>query len=492
MEGTLIADRYCLDRHIGEGTTGEVWVALDLRDNRVVAIKRVKQQFAASAEMRSRLLREAQLAASISSPHVVRILDHGTTDDGRPFIAMEYLEGTSLRKRLDEQGSLSLDETLRLLAPLSVALEQAHSTGLVHRDLKPENVFLARVGEDESVKILDFGVAKAIDVAHPVAAGTITGDLRGTPCYMSPEQAQGLTTIDHRADLWAVGVIAFECITGVRPFDAKALGRLMAKILVDPIPVPSRVAPETFVAPAIDAWMARALARDPAARFGSARELAAAFAAAVQSGEGRAATGDESPIRRALEAGDTEAAVAAADKQLRGEVLRYLTESLGDADLAADAYADFLRRVWSGLPSFEWRSSFRTWAYVLARRAAVDLRRAEGRVKRGRRPLTDSRVAALAAHVRTETQPLMRTEGRSALARLRDELPHKDKMLFVLHVERGLSWREVAYVLLENDAPAPAELTREAARLRKRYQLAKTRLRKRAVETGLITAPPPR
>jgi serine/threonine-protein kinase len=486
MEGTLIADRYRLERSIGEGTTGEVWVAHDLRDDRTVAIKLIKDDFVASAEIRSRLLREAHLAACLSSPHVVRVLGSGASDDGRPFMVMEYLEGTSLRERLAEQGSLSLHETMRLLAPLCAALEEAHGAGLVHRDLKPENIFLVRAGDDEDVKILDFGVAKATGIFDALVAGTMTGDLRGTPSYMSPEQAQGLTTVDHRTDLWALGVIAFECITGVRPFEAKAIGPLMAKILVAPIPAPSRVAPETLVAPAIDAWMARALARDADARFGSARELAAAFAAAVQSGEAQTATDDQSAVRRAADAGDVPSAVVAADKQLRGEVLRYLTGYLGDADLAADAYADFLQRVWSGLPSFEWRSSFRTWAYVLARRAGADLRRVQGRVERRQQPLTDSRISALAEHVRTETVPLLGTEGRSALERLVDELPHEDKMLFILHVKRGLSWKQVACVFLENEAPDPADLLRESARVRKRFQLVKERLRKRAVETGLV------
>jgi RNA polymerase sigma factor (sigma-70 family) len=492
MEGTPISDRYRLLRIIGKGTTGEVWLGHDGSLNREVAIKLIDPKFAENAEVRARFLREAQLAARISSAHVVQIFDHGLSSEGRPFMAMEYLVGRSLRDRLAEDGSLSLHETMRLLSPLCLALAAAHEAGLVHRDLKPENVFLvaSAEGQAEGVKILDFGVAKAIGLSDSPSVGTATGDLLGTPSYMSPEQALGAKSVDHRTDIWALGVIVFECLTGVRPFEAPTLGSLVAKILTGPIPVPSRAAPEAALAPEIDAWTACALARDPSERFASAADLAASFGSAVQQSTHAPAIRDDSAIRKAFAAGDLASAANLVVGQLGAEVLRFFVAQLGDTDLANDAFSMFCERVWTALPRFEWRSSVRTWCYVIARRALVDLKRVEGRRGRRRDPLTETHLSAIAEQVRSATLPLLKTEGRRALDRLRGELPHEDKMLLVLRLDRGLAWEELARVSLANDsrdeAPNEAELRRESARLRKRFQLVKARLRERAEAEGLV------
>jgi serine/threonine-protein kinase len=278
MEGQVIADRYRLIRMIGKGGMGSVWLAQHLTLQSEVAVKLIDSQLANHPEARSRFLREAQLAARIKSPHVVQMYDHGVSTDGRPYIAMEYLVGMSLRDRLHARTRMTLSETARLLSHLCRALAHAHEASLVHRDLKPENIFLARVGSDEIVKVLDFGVAKATDaLADSGIDPTRTGALLGTPFYMSPEQAQGLKTVDYRTDLWAVGVVVFECITGKRPFGAEALGPLIGKILGGPIPVPSSTAPDARISRDVDAWMVRALARDPGARFASAKDLAESF-----------------------------------------------------------------------------------------------------------------------------------------------------------------------------------------------------------------------
>jgi serine/threonine-protein kinase len=490
MEGALISGRYRLRRIIGKGAMGEVWLGHDESLDRQVAVKLLDAKFAENAEARARFLRESQLAARISSSHIVQIFDHGVATDGRPFMAMEYLVGTSLRARLTDYGSLSFDETLRLLNPLCLALAEAHEAGLVHRDLKPENIFLAQAsdGQTEMVKILDFGVAKAAGLQDSPSVGTATGALLGTPCYMSPEQARGLKTVDHRADLWAVGVIVFECITGVRPFEAETLASLVTKILSGPIPVPSRVAPELAISPEVDTWMARALTRDPAARYASAKELAVSFAVSTQK-VGAPLSMPDDAIRAALQAGDIVTAVNTAVGQLGAEVLRYLASHLGDPDLADDAFSSFCERLWSALPRFGWRCSLRTWAYVIARRVLADVRRSEGRRQRRENPLTETHVSVVAEQVRTATLPLLRTEVRSALAQLRDELPHKDKMLLILRIDRGLAWEDLARVFLENDAPQEEALRRESARLRKRFQLIKARLRDRAKAAGLGDLP---
>lgn len=278
MEGQLISDRYRLIRMLGKGGMGSVWLAEHLTLKNEVAIKLIDSQLASHPEARARFLREAQLAARIKSPHVVQIFDHGVSADGHPYIAMEYLIGMSLRDRLLARGRLTFADTARIMSHLCRALARAHEAALVHRDLKPENIFLARDGDGEIVKVLDFGVAKATDaLANSGIDPTRTGALLGTPFYMSPEQAQGLKTVDYRTDLWAVGVVVFECITGQRPFGAEALGPLIGKILGGPIPVPSSVAPDARIPKDIDAWMVRALARDPAARFANAKELAESF-----------------------------------------------------------------------------------------------------------------------------------------------------------------------------------------------------------------------
>jgi RNA polymerase sigma-70 factor (ECF subfamily) len=317
----------------------------------------------------------------------------------------------------------------------------------------------------------------------------------GTPCYMSPEQAMGLRAIDRRTDLWAVGAVAFECLTGVRAFQAASLGALVAKILTGPIPVPSLAAPEAALPPAVDAWMARVLVRDRTQRLASAEEVAATFAASVAvddvedvEDEGAspiAERRDESTIRDPWQAGDMGAAVRSAIELLGPEILHYLSSVLGDRDLADDAFAVFCEHLWTALPRFEWRSSARTWAYAIARRAAADVQRATRRGQRRSEPLTESRVAAIAEQVRSATWPLLQTARRSALLQLRDELAPEDRMLLVLRVDRELAWQDVARVFLEDEAPSALELSRASARLRKRFQLVRERLRELARAKGL-------
>ena len=276
MEGQVISDRYRLIRLLGKGGMGSVWLAEHTALKNEIAIKLIDSELGTVPQLRARFLREAQLAARIKSAHVVQVHDYGVSGDGRPYIAMEYLVGMSLRERLEKRGRLSGIETARIVSHVCRALSRAHEAGLVHRDLKPENIFIAQEGDEELIKVLDFGVAKAADALSDSGVDpTRTGALLGTPFYMSPEQAQGLKTVDYRTDLWAMGVVVFECLTGGRPFSAPALGPLIRKILVDPIPAPSSLAPEPTRE--VDAWMTRALARDPAGRFASARELSEAF-----------------------------------------------------------------------------------------------------------------------------------------------------------------------------------------------------------------------
>jgi serine/threonine-protein kinase len=296
--GQLVAGRYRIERLLGKGGMGAVFLAFCERSQKHLAVKLMVAEARDPIGVRlsdpplgavpsegntlARFRREAQLAARIKSAHVVHVYDYGVTDDEQPYIAMEYLVGCSLRERLAERGRLSRDETSLVVSHVCRALACAHEAGLVHRDLKPENIFLAREMDEEIVKVLDFGVAKATDAlsdssVHP----TRTGALLGTPFYMSPEQAQGLKSVDLRTDLWALGVVVFECLTGKRPFAAGALATLIRQILSAPVPSPSQVSPDAHLSRAIDEFLGRALSRDPGLRFASAREFSEAFTAAA-------------------------------------------------------------------------------------------------------------------------------------------------------------------------------------------------------------------
>jgi serine/threonine-protein kinase len=271
VAGTVIADRFRLVRPLGQGGMGEVWLADHISLDIPCAIKFIFAETAKDEELRARFDREAKIAAQIRSPHVVQILDNGVFH-GAPYIAMELLEGEDLAQRLERLGRLDPQATAAIVAQVARALTKAHAAGLVHRDLKPANIFLVRDDDREIAKVLDFGIAKSstLNLGPGGLSATKTGSLLGTPVYMSPEQAQGTKTVDHRTDLWALGVVTFECLTGRLPFDSAALGDLFMKIMVEPLPVPSRIAP---LPASFDAWWARAAARYPDQRFQSAKEL---------------------------------------------------------------------------------------------------------------------------------------------------------------------------------------------------------------------------
>jgi serine/threonine protein kinase len=275
-EAAIIAGRYRLVRILGQGAMGTVWQAQHLTLKSQVAIKFIQVDTAPHAQALARFLREAQAAASLRSPHVVQILDHGV-DDGMPYIAMELLEGETLADRLARVGRLSPIEAARILVHVGRAIGRAHEAGIVHRDLKPANVFIVRNDDEELAKVLDFGIAKATAanaLAGPASAGTRTGAALGTPYYMSPEQTQGAKNLDFRTDIWAIGVMGFECLLGRRPFDAETLGGLLLAICTGPIPVPSQ---SGAVLAGFDAWFARACAREPSQRFVSAKETTQEF-----------------------------------------------------------------------------------------------------------------------------------------------------------------------------------------------------------------------
>lgn len=275
--GEILAGKYRLVAPLGHGGMGVVWRADHLVLSSPVALKLIHPAALGSEAARARFLREAQAAAALRSPHVLSILDfgfHGET----PFIVMELLEGEPLSARLARAGRLAPDQTLRVITHVARAIEKAHAAGIVHRDLKPDNVFLVQNGDEEIAKVLDFGIAKVSDAQAAPGTETAAGAVLGSPHYMSPEQARGRTDVDARSDLWSLGVIAYECLLGSRPFDGPTLGDLILKICAEPLPVPSAVGAVPY---GFDGWFAHALQRDPNARFQSATEMSEALRAIV-------------------------------------------------------------------------------------------------------------------------------------------------------------------------------------------------------------------
>jgi serine/threonine protein kinase len=233
--GYVIAGRYVLEAAIGEGGMGAVYRARPLADGPPVAVKVLKER---SPEYLTRFLREAKLMASLEHPRIVKVHEVLTLDDETPVLVMDLLTGESLASRLRRSERLSLLELAPIFLQLLAAIRAAHARGVVHRDLKPDNVFLCASGSAVDVKVLDFGIAKiTVDSEDPpvtAAALTGTGHILGTPQYMAPEQIFGEREIDPRADVWALGVILYECLSGTRPFEGENVGQIFKAIALEP------------------------------------------------------------------------------------------------------------------------------------------------------------------------------------------------------------------------------------------------------------------
>lgn len=281
VPGKQITKAVSLLEPLDSGGMGAVWLA-DHQGLRTRVVVKFMLGDVGTSSARARFSREAAAAAQVKSPHVVQMLDHGVTDDGVPFIVMEHLEGHDLRDEIDARGALEPAQVVAIVSQVARALAKVHAAGLLHRDIKPDNIFVCD-GEEEDelfVKLLDFGVVKSsgVDQGGTLDGETKTGQIVGTPYYMSPEQVTAQKALDHRSDLWALGVVAYEAMTGQRPYDGPSFGALAVKIATGAPPKPSEANPA--LPEAVDHWFAKACARDAADRFSSAREMAEALRAA--------------------------------------------------------------------------------------------------------------------------------------------------------------------------------------------------------------------
>jgi serine/threonine protein kinase len=267
-----IVGSYRVIEPVGKGGTGVVYLAEHVALARRVALKVLRGDAVDDEDAASRFFTEARLVNRIGHEHIVDITDFGTTQEGQCYFAMELLVGETLGQRLRSGGPFSLKRTLHVAVQIAGALTASHDVGIIHRDLKPENVFLIdRMGDVDFVKVLDFGLAKLLGTDAKGMPRTLQGTIQGTPHYMSPEQCLGRSDVDHRTDIYALGVILFQMVTGELPFNADGWGEVM--LMHATVPFPSvrlrrPVLPELF-----EALVQRAVDKDRDKRFGTMVEL---------------------------------------------------------------------------------------------------------------------------------------------------------------------------------------------------------------------------
>jgi len=287
--GEILADKYRIVRYLGEGGMGTVYEAQHAFVGRRFAVKILHTELTRADEMLERFTREARAAGALENENIASVIDFGHTGDGVPYIVMEYLVGEDLAKLLAREGQLPVPRAVNMIVQACRGLDAAHAAGVIHRDLKPENLFVCKRGDgSDLLKLLDFGIAK---LARPSAAGgaagaafegpppsvTRSGTAMGTPYYMPPEQAKGAKDLDHRADIYALGVILYEALSGQRPHPGDSYNGILYHILTQPVvPLGSL---RRGLAPDLTDVVHRALAFDPSDRPGSAVELARALAA---------------------------------------------------------------------------------------------------------------------------------------------------------------------------------------------------------------------
>jgi serine/threonine-protein kinase len=270
--GKVVCRRYHVRRVVADGGTGRVYEALDVFERKHVALKIMHPEVAQDEVSLERFKREFEVSQSFSHPHIVKVSDFQPTEDGSFALVMEFLYGEELRATLKRSSVIPAARLVRMLSQIALALDDAHARRLVHRDLKPDNIFLCQTRDGDLVKILDFGSVK--DRAESAKKLTVLGTTIGSPFYMAPEQAQGLDTLDHRADVWALAAIAYECVTGSVPFTGTNGPAILLQILAKEPAPPSSMRQKYSVPPTLDHAIAQGLKKSAPLRTPSAGAFA--------------------------------------------------------------------------------------------------------------------------------------------------------------------------------------------------------------------------
>jgi len=282
--GSTLAGRYDVSQQIGQGGMGAVYKGKHRLIGKQVAIKVLLRKYAEDPQVVARLEQEARLASSIGHEHIVDITDFGQTNDGRTFVVMEYMEGESLGERLDREGKLEFSDAIHIGQQIASALGAAHKKGVIHRDVKPENVFLLSRKKKDFVKVLDFGISKAQPQSGSGESSprlTQTGMVLGTPLYMSPEQARGEEELDHRIDIYALGVILYEMVTGETPFQGKNYFNILSQLISSEIPSPKEK--RSDISAGFESIILHALDKDPVNRYATMEQVEKDLAALARS-----------------------------------------------------------------------------------------------------------------------------------------------------------------------------------------------------------------
>lgn len=276
MVDRMIAGRFKIIRKLGQGGMGAVYLAEQVGIGHRVAIKFLKSEFSTDVEIARRFLNEAKTYAKVVHPNAVTFHEFGQDDEGNLFIAMEYCEGVDLKKTIAERGHLSIVEAIEVTTQVADVLADAHDKQIVHRDLKPENIMIRKGLRGMHAKVLDFGIARLMDASTKL---TVAGAIAGTPRYMSPEQVEG-REVDRRADIYSLGIVCFEALTGRQPFDGATIAEIMRKQALEPLPRLADVAPEIDL-PALQAVLDKACAKNRDQRYPDMITFASALSQAI-------------------------------------------------------------------------------------------------------------------------------------------------------------------------------------------------------------------
>ena len=281
--GMLIQDRYRIESVVAKGSMGIIYKAMQEAIGRTVAVKVMHGYLVNDDESMKRYHKEAKAASRLNHPNITTIYDFGVLSSGQPYIVMDLLTGKALADILQQRGQLTLGQTLMVVNQVCQALQEAHSCGVVHRDIKPENIVIDELpnGKGIHVKVVDFGIA-IFSAGEDDTIGKITktGTVCGSPFYMSPEQCDA-KKVDERGDLYSLGIVLFECLTGKVPFESKDIYQVLSMQVKDPPPRMSKMRPDLEFSDQLEKFVSKALSKDPDARFQNAREFWQALSAAV-------------------------------------------------------------------------------------------------------------------------------------------------------------------------------------------------------------------